>query len=89
MIYKSVTNLKWNKDHTAVECVVDFEGIGTVNFGATPYDQYQHVRDIYAQCIAGDFGPIAEYVPAADEGPQPETIPVDKQLPITDTGTIL
>jgi hypothetical protein len=71
MNYTTVTNPRWNKERTAIECVVTFDEIGTVPFGAVPNDNYAHVREIYARCIAGDFGPIADYVPAPDEGPQP------------------
>jgi hypothetical protein len=71
MIYTSVQNPTWNKEHTAINCVVTFAEIGQVPFAAVPNDPTDHCREIYARCIAGDFGPIADYIPAPDEGPQP------------------
>lgn len=81
MNYTTVTNLFWNKEHTAIECVVDFEELGPVNYGAVPHDNYAHGREIYARCIAGDFGPIADYIPAPDEGPQPIPEPAESNEP--------
>lgn len=81
MKYIAVTNLRWNKDRTAVECIVDFEELGPVNYAAAPYDNYVHGREIYARCVAGDFGPIADYVPAPDEGPQPIPEPAESNAP--------
>jgi hypothetical protein len=71
MNYISVESPQWNKERTAIECLVNFNEIGRVPFAATPDDRYAYTIEIYNRCIAGDFGPIAEYVPAPDEGPQP------------------
>lgn len=72
MNYSTVTDLRWNKEHTAITCTVVFDSLGPVPFAAIEYDNTQHGREIYARCVAGDFGPIAEYIPAPDEGPQSE-----------------
>ena len=84
MNYTTVTDLRWNREHTAIECVVNFEELGPVNYGAVPHDNYAHGREIYARCIAGDFGPIADYVPAPDEGPQPIPNAAPDQAPTID-----
>ena len=55
---------RWaNQESTCVELQVDFEGIGVIPFGATPFDPEPHGRELFADAVAGEFGPIAEYVP--------------------------
>jgi hypothetical protein len=70
MRYTNVTSPTWNIDSTMIDCQVTFEVLGVLPFTASPNDTNAHGREIYARCIAGDFGPVAEYVPAPDEGPQ-------------------
>jgi hypothetical protein len=67
MEYTNVTNPQWaNKDHTAIDCDVDFTDIGTVPFTANPLDTSNpSSKEIFDQCEAGDYGPVAEYVPPA------------------------
>jgi hypothetical protein len=72
MEYTAVSNPRWNKEHTQIVCDVTFVQIGTVPFSAALGD-LPHSVEIYERCMAGEFGPIAEYVPAPDEAPQ--TIP--------------
>lgn len=72
MNYTTVENPTWNRDGTMINCVVDFVGLGKVPFSASP-DDLSHSIEIYNRCLAGDFGPVADYVPAPDEGPQPPT----------------
>ena len=69
MTYTEVTDLMWSKEKDSIHCWVTFERIGKVPFGANPNDSESHGREIYDRCVAGDFGAIAEYVPAADENP--------------------
>lgn len=88
MEYTTITNLKWNKEHSIVECIVCFETIGAVPFAAVPYDNTEHGREIYSRCISGEFGPIAEYVTELDEGPQPESPPL-MSIPVSTPGEIL
>jgi hypothetical protein len=81
MQYTTVEDLVWALNHDMVNCVVNFVGIGKVPFSAKPHD-LPHSVEIYNRCIAGDFGPIAEYVPQPDEGPQnPSEIPIEHQIP--------
>jgi hypothetical protein len=85
MNYTTVENLVWAKDGGMVDCVVDFAGIGKVPFTASPND-LPHSVEIYNRCVAGEFGPIADYVPQPDEGPQE---PSEPQIPTTIPGAIL
>lgn len=70
MNYTTVENPVWTRDGEAIDCIVDFERIGKIPFTARPTD-LPHCVEIYNRCVAGEFGPIAEYVPEPDEGPQP------------------
>ena len=89
MNYTTVENPIWNRDGTIIDCVVSFAGLGKVPFSASPNDA-PHSVEIYNRCVAGDFGPIAEYVPAHDEGPQPPTpfeqLPESMRISATNTG---
>jgi hypothetical protein len=83
MIYTNVQNPTWNRQHHAIVCDVTFDGLGTVPFSATPTDTSSYTVEIYNRCIAGDFGPIHEYVVQPDEGPQPIPIkPLEEATPI-------
>lgn len=60
-------NPKWaNTEHTAINLLVTFEEnvaqFGELEFSAMPTDVEPHGRDIYARAVAGEFGPIAEFV---------------------------
>lgn len=66
MKYTTVTNPVWaNAEHTIINCNVDFDGLpeALVPFSAVASGDYPHSHEIFAQCVAGDFGVIAEYVP--------------------------
>jgi hypothetical protein len=90
MIYKTVKFPHWNHNKSMVNCVVDFVNFGELPFSASPNDSAEHGREIYARCIAGDFGPIADYVSQPDEGPQEPTFePVNEQIPVTNVGEVL
>jgi len=90
MIYKTVKLPQWAHNKSMVNCVVDFVNFGELPFSASPNDSAEHGREIYARCIAGDFGPIADYVPQPDEGPQePSEIPPEMQIPSTTPGAVL
>lgn len=65
MNYTDVKNPQWaNAEHTAINCDVDFDGLSEeyVPFTAVPSGDYPHSNQIYAECLAGDYGVIAEYV---------------------------
>lgn len=65
MKYSAVTSLQWaNQEHSAIVCEVQFEHLpAPVPFGAVPNGDYEHTHEIFARCVAGDFGPILEFVP--------------------------
>lgn len=87
MNYTSVRNPQWSRDGSMIDCVVEFDEIGEVVFSASPNDSVAHGREIYARCVAGDFGPVAEYVPQpGDFECEPDLLPPEQQLPVTDTG---
>ena len=70
MEYTTVTNLRWcNRQHSTFKCDVTFTKLGTVPFTPTADDSEAHGREIYARCMAGEFGPIADYVLQPDEYP--------------------
>lgn len=64
MNYSTVKNLSWvNAAHTAIECTVNFEGLGEVPFMAEPTDGEEHGREIFARASAGEFGTVVEFSP--------------------------
>jgi hypothetical protein len=70
MEYTTVTNLQWaNREHTFFRCDVNFVALGVLPFCPTANDPEAHGREIYARCMAGEFGPIADYVLQPDEYP--------------------
>ena len=69
MNYSKVENPTWNEAKTSIDCLVTFDGLGAVPFAATQTDIYPHTIEIYNRCIAGDFGPVADYVKRPEEYP--------------------
>jgi len=67
MEYTSVTNPIWaDAEHSAINCIVDFVDVGTVPFTANPLDTSNpSSKQIFDECVAGDYGPVAEYIPPA------------------------
>lgn len=67
MEYTSVTNPVWaDAEHSAINCIVDFtaDGVGTVPFTANPLDTSNpSSKQIFDECVAGDYGTVAEYAP--------------------------
>lgn len=64
MIYTQVTNLRYyNPEHTAIIMDVLFERwTQPVEFIAIPTDIEVHGVELYTRAVAGDFGPISDYV---------------------------
>jgi hypothetical protein len=52
----------------AIDIELDHPIFGWIPFTASPDDP--HGAELYAQAVAGNFGPVAEYVP-----PEPEVLP--------------
>lgn len=74
MEYTSVTNPRWaDPANTAILCEVQFTNDGfddPVPFVAVATDCTDHGPKIHAECLAGMYGPIADwtpYVPNSDE----------------------
>jgi hypothetical protein len=66
MEYTSVTNPIWaDAEHNAINCIVNFttDNLGTVPFTANPLDTSNpSSKQIFDECVAGDYGTVAEYV---------------------------
>lgn len=52
-----------NTQKTLINCEVEHPDYGWIPFTASPNDPERHGRNIFAGCLAGDHGPIADYVP--------------------------
>lgn len=65
MKYTKVLNPQWaNEEHTQINCDVDFDDLREklVPFTAVATGDYEHSHQIFAECVAGQYGEIAEYV---------------------------
>lgn len=65
IIIESVVNPRYARtDGSVIDCVVKFGHLADpVPFGATPFDPEPYGVQIYNDCIAGKYGPIAPYDP--------------------------
>ena len=71
----SVSNPQWgNAEHTFINCEITTSQFGeeVLPFTASPDDCEPHGRAIFVDIVAGNYGPIAEYV-APPEPVQPVT----------------
>jgi hypothetical protein len=62
--YTSVANPVWfvfSRTMIVVDVVFPHLGETPVKFNASPQDSMQYGREIYADIIAGKYGPIAEH----------------------------
>ena len=69
MKFKTVKNPKWaNLEQTVIECEVDFDDLVEefVPFAAVASGDLPHTHEIFARCVAGEFGAVAPYTPPAD-----------------------
>lgn len=76
MKYTNVFNPQWaNEEHTLINCEVDFDDLSEelVPFTAVASGDYEHSHQIFAECVAGNYGVIAEYVapPVVEYTPPP------------------
>jgi hypothetical protein len=77
MNYTQIKNPQWaNLEHTAINCEVDFDDLVQefVPFTAIANGDYEHTHQIFAECVAGNYGNIAEYV-----APTPDPVMVAKE----------
>jgi hypothetical protein len=65
IIIESVTNPVYcNQQGTIIKCTVKFQHLPEpVEFAATSYDSEPYGVELHNSLIAGEFGPIAPYVP--------------------------
>ncbi len=64
-VLTSVKSPHWaNEEHTRIDCVITTSQFGgeQLPFTADPNDVAAHGRLIFAEIIAGKYGPIGEYV---------------------------
>lgn len=65
--YTRVANPRFaNAEGTAIDCEVVFKKHGKtpMPFTAVPSDPgWEHGEEIYRRCLAGEFGPVAPFVP--------------------------
>ena len=83
MKYTQVKNPQWaNAEHTAINCEVDFDDLSEefVPFTAVASGDYEHSHQIFAECVAGEYGEIAEYVAPPVVQYTPPTPPTKEQL---------
>jgi hypothetical protein len=68
-----VKNLSWSdEEHTNFDCIVKYAEFNEEHpSGINAIDQYPHIKEIWAKANAGEYGPIAEYVPSSPS-PEPE-----------------
>lgn len=59
-----------NAENTQIDLIVNHPVFGEIPFTASPDDVEEHGRDLFARAVAGEFGPVADYVPPP---PPPET----------------
>lgn len=58
-----VKNPRWaNAQHTLIDIEIEHPEYGWLPFTANPNDVEEHGRQLYAEAVAGQFGPVAEYV---------------------------
>lgn len=78
----SLKNPVWaNAEHTAIDCLITTSQFGDeeLPFTASPTDCEPHGRAIFERLVAGEFGPIAEYV-----APPPAPTPPSGDIPVTE-----
>lgn len=52
-----------NAEKTQIDLIVTHPVFGEIPFTASPDDVEEHGRDLFARAVAGEFGPVADYVP--------------------------
>lgn len=69
LTYSAVRNPKWgDQANTIIVCEVNFdhEPDEWVEFAAVASGDLPHAHDIFAECVAGDYGSIADFEPVED-----------------------
>ena len=75
MQIKNVKNPQWaNAEHTLIDVTLETDTYGEIPFSASPDDVEAHGREIFADAVAGKFGPIGEHVPLVIVVPVPQAV---------------
>lgn len=62
-----------NAEHTAFDCVVKFRQFNEeLPTTVDPNDNYAHIKELWANGLAGNYGTIQEYVAPPPPPPIPE-----------------
>lgn len=83
-ILTSLSNPRWaNEERTVIDCEITTSQFGdeVLPFTASPNDCEAHGRALFERIVAGEFGPIGEYV--APE-PAPTPTPPSGEIPVTE-----
>jgi hypothetical protein len=75
-ILTSLSSPRWaNAEQTAIDCEITTSQFGpeVLPFTANQNDVAAHGRAMFADLVAGKYGPIAEYIPP----PVPENTPTE------------
>lgn len=73
----SLTNPVWaNAEHTRIDCVITTSQFGDeqLPFTADQNDVEAHGRAIFASIVAGEYGPIGDYVAPIDPAQNQPTV---------------
>ena len=80
-----VKNPQWaNAEHTLIDLEVEHSQYGWIPFTANPNDPEEYGRQLYAEAAAGQFGPIAEYVPPPPPSADANKAEAERRLQSTD-----
>jgi hypothetical protein len=66
----SLTNPRWaDQARTMIDCEITTSQFGNevLPFTASPSDTEPHGRAIFADLVAGKYGPVADYTPPVEE----------------------
>ncbi len=80
-ILTSLSNPRWaNAEQTVIDCEITTSQFGfeVLPFTANQHDVAAHGRAMFADLVAGKYGPIAEYVPPP---PPPTATPSSGAIP--------
>lgn len=71
-----IKNLIWaDAEQKIIDCEIEHPAFGLIPFTASPQDVEAHGREIFKRIVAGEFGPVADYVPPPPP-PKPVAEPV-------------
>jgi hypothetical protein len=81
MNYSQVKNPVWsNPEQTTIDCLVLFNNqTEFLPFTAVPDGEPPYCAQIYAECVAGQYGPVAPYAPPVPPPPPPPDPPTAEE----------